>query len=112
MRWLLVLLAACGGGAAKPAAPPVPPNKAPSCAAASDGMVGLLLADKDPKPPDEVVDGYRKLIRERCEQDGWTPEAQRCWADAKTPDDLNVCGTLLTDDQQNALVKAQDQRQK
>ncbi len=33
----------------------------------------------------------------------------RCTAEMKTADDANVCGTLLTDDQQAALVKAQQE---
>jgi hypothetical protein len=74
-------------------------------------MVGLLIANKDPKPPDDAIDKLRNLIRQRCTLDAWSPEAQRCLADMKTPDDANVCGTLLSDDQQAALVKAQAQGQ-
>ena len=107
MRWLAILvLTACGGGA-KPAQPTAPPKKAASCAAAADGMVGMLVAGMDPKPPDETADGIRKLITTRCTEDKWSPEAQRCLADMKTADDANVCGTLLSDDQQAALGAAQ-----
>jgi hypothetical protein len=111
VKWLVVLLVACGG-AAVPEPPVAPRVKAPSCAAAADGMVGVLLADKDPKPPDDTVDGIRNLIRDRCQQDGWSAEAQRCLAEMKTPDDANTCGTLLTEAQQGALVQAQSARQK
>jgi hypothetical protein len=111
MRWLVVILAACSS-AAQPEPPAAPRVKAPSCAAAADGMVGLLLAGKDPKPPDDTVDGIRNLIRDRCQQDGWTAEAQRCLAEMKTPDDANTCGTFLTEAQQAALVEAQSARQK
>ena len=105
MRWLVVLLVACGGSA-KPAPAPKP-AATDQCARAADGMVHVLPAAKDPDAA-EAVDKLRVLIRDRCRADGWSPEAQRCWGDAKTADDLNVCGTLLTDDQQAALVKAQD----
>lgn len=111
MRWLVVILVACGSSA-KPEPPAAPRMKAPSCAAAADGMVGMLLADKDPKPPDDTVDGIRNLIRDRCQQDGWSVEAQRCLAEMKTPDDANNCGTFLTEAQQAALVEAQSARQK
>lgn len=104
--WIATLLVACGGGAAKPPAKPAAP--AMSCTKAADGMVSLLVANKDPKPPDEATDKLRKLIRERCEQDAWSFEAQRCFGDMKTIDDANVCGTLISDDQQAALIKAQD----
>jgi hypothetical protein len=70
-------------------------------------MVGMMVANMNPKPPDADADGLRKMIRERCDQDHWSPEAQRCLSDMKTADDANVCSTLLTDDQQAALVKAQ-----
>ena len=104
------MLVACGGP--NPDAPVAPRVKAPSCAAAADGMVGMLVADKDPKPPDDTVDGIRNLIRDRCQTDGWSAEAQRCLADMKTADDANNCGTLLTEAQQAALVQAQSARQK
>jgi hypothetical protein len=104
---ILVLVAACGGGAAKSSATMPPPAKGPSCAGTADGMVGMMVASMTPKPPDTDADGLRGLIRERCEKDHWSPEAQRCLSDMKTADDANVCSTLLTDDQQAALVKAQ-----
>ncbi len=103
---ILVMLAACGG-AAKPA--PQAPRSGPTCAKAADGMVGMLVASMDPKPPDADADGLRALIKGRCEADHWSPEAKRCTADMKTVDDVDVCGTLLTDDQQAALVKAQQE---
>lgn len=104
---ILVLLAACGG-AAKPA--PAAPKPGPTCAKAADGMVGMLVAGMDPKPPDTDADGLRALIKVRCEADHWSPEAMRCTAEMKTADDANVCATLLSDDQQAALVKAQQEK--
>ncbi len=106
--FLFVVLAACGGGGGKPAEKPASP--AVSCAAASDGMTGFLVAGMDPKPPDDAADSLRALIRERYDQDGWSPEARRCLKDMKTADDANVCGTLLTDDQQAKLVAAQAEK--
>ncbi len=105
---MLVILAACGGGAAKP--PPAPPKPGPTCARAADGMVGMLVANMTAKPPDADVDALRALVKSRCEADHWSPEAMRCIADMKTADDANVCGTLLTDDRQAALVKAQQEK--
>jgi hypothetical protein len=105
---ILVVLVACGGGGTPPAATPVPAGV--SCASAADGMVGMLIVAMDPKPPDEDADALRKLVIERCDKDRWSAEARRCIKDMKTADDANVCGTLLTDDQQAALVKAQQEK--
>ena len=105
---ILVVVVACGGGAPPPVAKPVPAGV--SCAAAADGMVGMLIAAMDPKPPDEDADGLRKLVIERCDKDQWSADARRCIRDMKTADDANVCGTLLTDDQQAAMVKAQQEK--
>jgi len=104
----LVVLVACGGGGSP--SPQKPAATAISCAAAADGMVGMLVAAMNPKPPDEDADGLRKLVIERCDRDQWSPEARRCLKDMKTADDANVCGTLLSDDQQAALVKAQQEK--
>lgn len=103
---LALALVACGGGAAT-RSPQTPAKPTASCAKAADGMVGLLVANKDPKPPDDATDKLRTLIKSRCEQDAWSVEAQRCFGDMKTVDDANVCGTLISDEQQAALVQAQ-----
>ncbi len=109
MRVLILgVLVACGGGRTPPAEKPSPAGA--SCAAAADGMVGMLIASMNPKPPDEDADALRKLVVERCDKDVWSPDARRCIKDMKSADDANVCGTLLTDDQQAALVKAQQEK--
>ena len=104
---MFVVLFGCAGS--KPAAEK-PASTATSCASAADGMVGMLTAAMNPKPPDADADALRKLVIERCDKDAWSPEARRCLKDMKTADDANVCGTLLTDDQQAALVKAQQEK--
>lgn len=106
MKWLaLVVVAACSHPRPEPAPPPRP---ATSCEAAADGLVSLLVAAQTEKPPEDAVDKLRVLITTRCREDRWSPEAQGCLAKVKTPDDANTCGTLLTEDQQAALVKAQE----
>lgn len=109
MRALIfVVVVACGGSGAPPAHAPAPAGA--SCAAAADGMVGILPFSKDPKVAAEAADELRALIIGRCDADQWSPAARRCFKDMKTADDANVCGTLLTDDQQAALVKAQEEK--
>jgi len=58
--------------------------------------------------PTEEADALRNLIRQRCEQDGWSAEAARCLTAMKRLEDAAPCAKLLTDDQQAALVRDQE----
>ena len=104
--WISVALAACGSAPPAPAAP-----KGPTlCARASDNMVRTMLdrlPAKDPAPT-EMADAIRNLIRERCERDGWSPEATRCLIAMQQQDEAARCAALLTDEQQAALVRDQE----
>ena len=97
-------LAGCG-----PSQPPVAPApKGPTaCARASDSMVQTMLdrLSSDGPPPTEAADALRNLIRERCEQDGWSAEATRCLIAMKTVKDAEPCAQLMTEGQQAALVR-------
>ena len=108
-RLALVVLVACGSPRKEPAPPPRP---ATSCEAAADGMIALLVRNQTEKPPEEAVDKLRVLITTRCREDRWTPEAQACLAKLETPQDASNCSTLLTEEQQAALVKAQEKAAK
>lgn len=100
----LVALEACG-----PSQPPVAPApKGPTaCARASDSMVQTMLdrLSSDGPPPTEAADALRNLIRERCEQDGWSAEATRCLIAMTSVKDAEPCAKLMTDEQQAALVR-------
>ena len=97
--WILAL-AACSHAAA-----PAPANvKPPSgCERVSDHLVSLMSASS--VATDEELDPYRRVIATRCEQDLWTDKAQQCFLDTKSLDDGDRCRTLLTDSQQQALVR-------
>ena len=56
-------------------------------------------------PPTEAADAMRNLIRERCEQDGWSTQAVQCLIAMKAQDDAANCAKLMTEDQQAALVR-------
>jgi hypothetical protein len=56
-------------------------------------------------PPTEAADALRNLIRERCEQDGWSAEATRCLIAMASIKDAEPCAKLMTDEQQAALVR-------
>lgn len=104
--WIVVVLAACHHADAPAPAPPRGPT---ACARASDSMVQAML-DRLPakdSPPTEQADALRNLIRARCEQDAWSPEATRCLIAMKTLDDAAPCAKLMTDAQQAALVRDQ-----
>jgi len=106
-RWIVVVLMACHHADA-PA--PVAPKGPTPCARASDSMVQTMLDRLPAKAelPTEQADAIRNLIRERCEQDGWSAEATRCLIAMKRQDDAEACAKLLTDDQQAALVRDQE----
>src|SRR5262245_41806743 len=98
-RWMVATLLACGHSA--PLAPPAP--KGPTaCARASDSMVLAMLArlPAGGTTPTEEADALRNLIRERCEQDGWSAEATQCLTAMKQLEDAEPCAKLMTDDQQ------------
>ena len=103
---LLVALVACSHGDAPPPAAPKGPT---ACERAADSMVGAMLARLPASDaPTEQADALRRLIRVRCEQDGWSAEATRCLIAMQKLDDAAPCATLLTDDQQAALVRDQE----
>jgi hypothetical protein len=100
---VVVVGAGCG-----PSQPPVAPPKGPTaCARASDSMVQTMLdrLSSDGPPPTEAADALRNLIRERCEQDGWSADATRCLIAMKTVKDAEPCAQLMTEAQQAALVR-------
>lgn len=99
-----VALDACH--AAEP--PASPALRGPTqCARASDSMVQTMLdrLSSDGPPPTEAADALRNLIRERCEQDGWSAEAVKCLIAMTTVQDAEACAKLMTDEQQAALVR-------
>jgi hypothetical protein len=72
-------------------------------------MVGAMLSRLPADDaPTEQADALRRLIRVRCEQDGWSAEATRCLIAMQKLDDAAPCAKLLTDDQQAALVRDQE----
>jgi hypothetical protein len=101
---VLVGLAACGP--AQPAVAPAPRGPT-ACARASDSMVQTMLdrLSPDGPPPTEAADALRNLIRERCEQDGWSADATKCLIAMTSVKDAEPCAKLMTDEQQAALVR-------
>ena len=88
------------------APPPAAPRGPTACERAADSMVGAMLARLPASDaPTEQADALRRLIRVRCEQDGWSPEVTRCLIAMRKLDDAAPCATLMPDDQQDALAR-------
>lgn len=105
---LVLALVACQRAEAPP---PAAPKRPTACERAADSMVGAMLARLPASDePTEQADALRRLIRVRCEQDGWSAEATRCLIAMQKLDDAAPCAKLLTDDQQAALVRDQEGR--
>jgi hypothetical protein len=91
------------------APPPAAPKGPTACERAADSMVGAMLARlAAADAPTEQADALRRLIRVRCEQDGWSAEATRCLIAMQKLDDAAPCAKLLTEDQQAGLVRDQE----
>lgn len=105
---LVAVLVACSHGDAPPPAAPRGPT---ACERAADSMVGAMLARLPAEGvPTEQADALRRLIRVRCEQDGWSGDATRCLIAMQKLDEAAPCAKLLTEDQQAALVRDQEAR--
>ena len=106
MRWLVVdlvvWLVACGSPPPKPASPSAPPP----CAMVADHLVGLVKTAKAADAPIEVEDRWRRLFAERCTQDAWSPEAQKCLLGLAAFTDVTRCQQLLSDAQMQSFATA------
>lgn len=102
---LLVCVTACSHAPA-PVAPQAPPPA--TCARAAGHTADLVAIGLDPPPPDDAVNALITLVRTRCEEDAWSPEARQCLSTMQTASDADRCGTLLTEEQQAALVRDQE----
>jgi hypothetical protein len=100
---LVLVLVACRHADAPPPAAP----KAPAaCDRAADSMVGAMLAHLPPADvPTEQADALRRLIRVRCEQDGWSAEVTRCLIAMHKLDDAEPCAKIMPAAQQDALAR-------
>ncbi|MCX5742462.1 MAG: hypothetical protein NT062_08200 [Proteobacteria bacterium] len=96
------LVVAVLAGCSKP--PPASPRASPEtsqCAPVADALLAAYVKLKHATPTDELARPFRELVVERCTQDVWSAEAQRCMLDATA--DLDRCTTLLTAPQQQTF---------
>ena len=89
MRGLIAALALAACSA--PPVPAAPTPAGPTCAGAAAHMVDEMAAAKDPRPPDDTLNALINLIRTRCDQDRWSPEAVACLSTMKS---ANLFGSI------------------
>jgi hypothetical protein len=100
---LALALVACAHGDPPPPAAPKPPT---ACDRAADSMVGAMVAHLPPADvPTEQADALRRLIRVRCERDGWSAEVTGCLIAIQKIADAEPCAKIMPADQQAALAR-------
>lgn len=85
-------------------AAPVEPTQpvASECAVMAEHVAGVLLTF--PKPPKASKEALADLIKTRCETDGWSADAKKCWGAMSNQEDAKPCAKLLTTEQHDAIM--------
>jgi hypothetical protein len=110
-RYLLLLaLAGCPSKAPKdPAYTPAGPKP---CEKMADHVVGLLYKDpitgKQTDKYRDTSDTLTRMLIETCTKDKWTQDAQQCWLQVTSSQEIEKCSPLMTIEQRDNLVKAID----
>jgi len=98
---VLAMAVACGGKQ------PVDPANTPAGATLCRDMASHLVRVLEPQGADDaMVQKIEQALRERCVDDKWTLDAQRCFGAIRTIADSDTCATLLTVDQRDAFQRA------
>ena len=100
-RLALIFLVACHHDAPKP-----PPGD-PPCVKVAHHLVDIMAAGD---PSTDAAKAINEMIRERCEKDLWSVDAQNCLIAMKTIEDQAKCEEFLTIPQRDALVKGIDEK--
>ncbi len=100
--WVFVL-AACGGGVKDIEDTPRPAPEA-SCRAAGAKLTDLLVAGKDPPPPDDAVNAQIAKVDKQCSDNGWSRAAVTCFSKVRTIEEADACTKELTPAQLDALA--------
>jgi hypothetical protein len=94
---LLLALAACGGSSAQPKAAT---SSSGTCDKVADHVVSLMSAGTKSS---DSVDPFRKIITKRCNEDGWSADAQNCLLGITALDQGDACEKQLTEAQAKAF---------
>jgi hypothetical protein len=104
----LVAAAACSSSA--PAAEEPAPKGPSSCARVADHLVSLL-SDTARQAPAEELDRVRAGFNRHCQDDRWSADAQRCFLELTTKDEVDRCASVLTPAQRDALEQPPSEAQ-
>lgn len=98
---VLVVVIGCGSPP-KPTAPLAAPAPQNQCAQVADHLLSLMTATAKDAPTEEL-DRVRVAFKQRCDDDRWSPEAQRCFLELTDKAEVDRCANRLTDEQRRAL---------
>lgn len=101
ISWLFAV-ALCAVGCGKKSSTPKG-----DCTASVENAVQVSTDElKKNNVPDSAIPNIREASIARCNQDKWSNEVLKCFADAKKPDDIKKCNEMMTKDQRDAMAKA------
>jgi hypothetical protein len=103
----LVVLVACSNGKGASTTPAPQGQTAGKCAQVADHLLSLM-SDTARGAPTEDLDRMRNVFTARCEQDGWSAEAQQCFLGVTSLRHAVRCEDLLTESQMAAFGRAID----
>jgi hypothetical protein len=105
-RWLVILaLGACIAivACSKPKPQPTAKPAVSVCPKVADHLVSLMSGAT--KHAAEATDPLRRVIDQRCEQDGWSAETKQCLLSLASLSDGERCQTMMTQAQVEAFQR-------
>jgi hypothetical protein len=106
---LVFALAACGGGAKSAKTPPGGATTATTdCTTVGTHVAGAVFTWKEPPPT--TKENVALVIKERCEVDGWTTEAKKCFGGISDEASTEPCIKTLSEDQHKKVMDAMESK--
>jgi hypothetical protein len=101
ITWLFAM-ALCAAGCGKKSSTPKG-----DCTASVDNAMKVSTDElKKSNVPDSAIPKIHDASIARCNADKWSNEVLKCFADAKTPDDIKKCQQMMTKEQRDGMAKA------
>lgn len=102
---LVVALAACSKPTPEST---LPPKATPQqCEQVADHLVGLMMKGLERNQAvNDTADRVRRVVNERCVQDGWGPDAHACFTRMQSMTEDKPCEEFLSIDQRNNIDQA------
>ena len=96
----LAALAACSTPKTQQQPPPAPSQ----CPRLADHIVGMMSGAQ--KYPAEATDPFRRVVTQRCQEDKWSDETQKCLLAISELAQGERCQQMMTQQQVEAFHKA------